>query len=460
MTFLAESIKTGIGQGRRPRFPWRRALEFVPRLMVMFAVVSYAATRFRTRGIPEAAVYFRTWLVPRSVSGETVVDDFFRQLPADLEPTENVVVGFTAVDVGLMNLFARRRRTETQIMAYGLLSVREVIGLFWDYLSTGLVQIHQQCDLQGVDIRAYVNRSLLLDYLEFRSFEAYAEKHKCLKLIAHGVRAFVYVFENQSWEKACCATLRGHGIKLIGYQSSGFSPAELSFFPNEQDARSDPMPDIVLTVGDRFSRYLLDHGHYRIPVRSFAALRFAYEHDGVAYTTLGPNPSILGRILYALPVQVEQYEAVIKDLVNVFGGSAIAVDVKVHPLYGPAAIGRGSPLPKNIRIVYDVDIDVLRDTYDCVLFNDNSFGIEALLRGVKCHQYSRDGSRADERLLGFDLWPTTYSFADLRRLRDELVSGSYDKTFDRLAVSRYVNSMYRPYAVDALREFQDLLKNA
>ena len=59
----------------------------------------------------------------------------------------------------------------------------------------------------------------------------------------------------------------------------------------------------------------------------------------------------------------------------------------------------GSPLPENFNIVSDVDMDILRDTYDCILFNDNSFGIESLLKGVKSYQYSRDGSFSDDRFM-------------------------------------------------------------
>lgn len=458
VTFLAESIKAGIGQGRgTPRFPWRRVVEFVPRLIVMFARVSYAAIRFRTRRLPEGTVYFRTWLVPSSFSRETLADDYFRQLPEDIARTDDVVVGFTAIDIGLMHQFARSRKNQRHILGYGLLSLIDVITLFWDYVSTGLVQVRHRLDLKGVDVSGYVNRSLLLDYLELRSFEAYAEKHKCRKLIGHRIRAFVYTFENQSWEKVCCATLRGHDIKLIGYQSSGLSPLHLNFFPNEQDSRSDPMPDIVLTVGDLFRRYLLDHGRYRIPVRAFAALRFPYPHNGRVYTTLEPHRAILGRILYALPINLQQYRSILNDLLEAFGDSDIAVDVKFHPVYRPGDITGMPQLPGTFRIVTEVAMDTLRDTYDCVLFNDNSFGIEALFQGVKCHQYSRNGNHADDRLIYFDLWKARYSFVDLCRLKEELAARSYDKSFDWDAVSRYVNGMYRPYAGDSLGEFQALL---
>ncbi len=458
VTSLYQSIKDGVAHGhKRPTFPWRRLVEFVPRLILMFAKVSYASLRFRVRSIPENAVYFRTWLVPRSLSGKELTDDYFRQLPNDLEVQEIVVVGFTSLDFGLLNQFGRKRNAENQIISYGLLSMFDVVRLFLDYIFTALIQTKKKYHMDGADVTVFINRSLLLDYLGLRSFEAYAEKYKCQKLIERKIKAFVYVFENQSLEKACCATFRGHNICLIGYQSSGFSPIFLNFFPTEQDSLRHPMPDILLTVGEHFRRYLLEHGHYRISVETFAALRFSYVHDGSRYTVLSPNPSIVGRILYAFPVHIKQYPGIMSDLIEVFRDSGICVDLKLHPLYRLKDIKGIKKLPDNFTVVNEVNMDSLRDTYDCVLFNDNSFGIEALLKGVRSYQYSGDGNFEDDRFMYFDLWQVNYLLDDIYRLKDGIQSRSYEKAFDVEAVSEYVNSMYRPYTTDSLHRFREIL---
>jgi hypothetical protein len=460
VTNLYQSINEGIAISQlRPSFPWRRFIEFLPRVLLKFAQIVYASVRFRVHSIPEGAVVFRTWLVPRGLAGSALFDDYFRQLPEDLAVHEKVVVSFTPTDMGLLNHFGRVRRDDCQIVSYGLLSLLDVLKLFWDYVSTALLKTQQKYILDGSDVTAYINQSFLLDYLGLRSFEAYAEKYKCQKLIQHNIKAFVYVFENQSWEKACCATLRGHGIRLIGYQSSGFSPIFLNFFPTEGDARQHPMPDILLTVGDYFRKYLLEHGHYSIPVELFAALRFSYPTEGNRYAVLPPNLQILGRILYAFPVHIEQYADTINDLIHVFRDSGIAVELKLHPLYRLNDVKGLTTLPDNFRIVTDVAMDSLRDTYDCVLFNDNSFGIEALLKGVKSYQYSRDGSFADDRFMYFKLWQVNYQLADLHRLKNSIQSCSYDKEFDLETVTDYVNGMYRPYTRDAFDRFRELLNS-
>ncbi len=449
VTFLYQSIKKGVLLKRRPIFPWRRLVEFVPRLILMFIRVSYASLRFRVRNIPESSVYFRTGLVPRSVSGERLVDDYFRQLPADLSSTEKVVVGFTSIDIGLLKQFARVRKDNTHIVSYGLLSPLDIVLLFIDYILNALIQVKEKYYLDDVEVTEYINKSLLLDYLGLRSFEAFTEKYKCRKLISHKIKAFIYVFENQSWEKACCTTLRESDIRLIGYQSSGFSPVFLNFFPTEQDAYRHPMPDVVLTVGDYFRRYLLEHGHYRIPVETFAALRFSYANDGSKYMVSPPNPDIIGRILYAFPVHIEQYPSIIRDLIEVFRNTQISIDLKLHPLYRLNDIKGIHMLPDNFRVITDVNMDSLRDTYDCVLFNDNSFGIEALLKGVKSYQYSHAGEFSDDRFIYFTLWNVNYAFENLSVLRELILSKCYEKSFDRNAVATYVNAMYKPYRNNA-----------
>ena len=427
--------------------------------MLMFALMVYTSLRFRVRKIPENAVIFSTWLVPRSLAGHSLADDYFRQLPEDLTAHENVVVSFTSNAFGLLKKYGRVPHTKNQIISYGLLSLVDVVKLFFNYTFTALIQVKKRYCLDGVDVTDYINRSLFLDYLGLRSFEAYAQKYKCEKLIHHKIKAFVYVFENQSLEKACCAILKRHNIRLIGYQSSGFSPIFLNFFPTEDDARQQPMPDILLTVGDHFHRYLSENGHYLIPVESFAALRFCYPCNGSRYVVLSPNPNIIGRILYAFPVHISLYEEIINDLIHVFKGSGIEVDLKLHPLYELNDMKALPVLPESFRLMDKVDMDYLQNTYDCVLFNDNSFGIEALMKGVRSYQYSRDGCFADDRFMYFDLWKVNYQLDDIYRLKDAIQAQSYEKYFDVEAVSDYINAMYRPYTPDSLTRFREIVSS-
>jgi hypothetical protein len=461
VTALYSSIAESVGdKNRRPGIPWKRLFQFIPRILLMFSRITYGAITNRVKHIPDNAVVFRSWLVPRSFSGTDLVDDYFRQLPVELSNSENVFVTFSSVNVGLIRRFAGSKKPSNFVYAYGLLGLLDIFALFFDYLVTGLVQARKTYFLNGEDVTDFINHSLLLDYLELRSLEAYSEKYKCKKLAGHRIKAFVYVFENQSWEKICCEYLRRHDIKLIGYQSSGFSPLFLNFYPTEKDAKQQPMPDILLTVGDHFRRYLKENGHFEVPIETFAAMRFSYPSRDGNYIVCAPHKEILGRVLYAFAVHISQYPGIIKDLIEVFGDSDIQVDLKVHPIYRQEDLNRLPGLPGNFKVVTEVLIESLNETYDCVLFNDNSFGIEAILKGVKSFQYSRDGSFVDNRYMYFGLWKVNFQLPDIFDLKDSLQSGNFDKSFDVENVSRYINKMYKPYTANEFDYFRCLLNAA
>jgi hypothetical protein len=124
VTSAYESIKEGTSRGlKKPGFPWRRIWEFVPRLTWLFLRVTFASLPFRVRSIPEGAVYFRTWLVPRCFSGTDIVDDYFRQLPVDLRAKEEIITGFSTLGFGLLNKYAQTHKDNTQIISWGLLGL-------------------------------------------------------------------------------------------------------------------------------------------------------------------------------------------------------------------------------------------------------------------------------------------------------------------------------------------------
>ena len=140
-----------------------------------------------------------------------------------------------------------------------------------------------------------------------------------------------------------------------------------------------------------------------------------------------------------------------------FHNSGILVELKLHPLYQLSDIKGISVLPDNFSIVADVRMETLRERYDCVLFNDNSFGIEALMKGVKSYQFSSDGSFTDDRFMYFNLWKVDYQLNDLHNLKNAILSKSYNKAFDVEAVADYVNRMYHPYSPESTDQFFRIL---
>jgi hypothetical protein len=425
--------------------PWRAYLEFVPRLILMFIRMVYVSNLCRVKEIPENCIYFHTWLVPKSVSGDIVRDDYFGDFPKDLADNQSVVISFHSLDIALVKEFKKKNTKSNYIIFIGLLGFVDIIKMMLDFIITAHLKLNGRYELNAKDITDEINKSLLLDYLHLRSFGAYQEKYICKKILTYKLKAFIYVFENQSLEKACCATLKSRGVKVVGYQSSGFSPLFLNLFPTVLDSLHHPMPDEIWTVGDYFTRFLVENGRYAIPVKTFSALRFPYDNNGLQYVISQPSSKILKKLLYAFSVHSIQYASIIKDLTDVFADSEISVDLKFHPLYDLKKEIQNFSLPRNFRIVKKVDMSKLKDSYDAVLFNDNSFGLEALFHGIKSYQYNKVGEFIDERFFYFDLWDTHLDFEGLIKIKQSILCNMFSKYYNVEDVGDYLNAMYRPY---------------
>jgi hypothetical protein len=433
-------------------------IKFIPRLTYMFFRLIFISAFNKPQTLSKNSIIFKTWLVPRSFINGNIVDDYFRKLILELETNFNVIVSFTSYDIELVKKFKINNTKQNYIQSYGLLSFFDILKLFTEYIFKGHLDIKLRYYLNKVDVTNKIKLSLLLDYLELRSFDAYAEKYKTEILIKTEPKAFIYIYENQSWEKVVCSILNKNNIYTIGYQSSGFSPVFLNFFPTLKDSEIMPTPNIILTVGDNFTKYLNGNGNYKIPLKTFAALRFDYIAKMGKYIVEKPNLKIHKKIIYAFSVHLHQYKPIIDDLKEVFINQDITVHLKIHPLYKVHELEKKIKLPTNFKFITNIDIDLLKDSYDFILFNDNSFGIEALLQGVKSYQYDRNGLFIDDRFMYFDLWKTNLILQDLKSLRDSLNEGNYNKSLPIDDIDTYINLMYKPYTKESLFYFQDLLK--
>ena len=251
------------------------------------------------------------------------------------------------------------------------------------------------------------------------------------------------MFENQAWENAYLSVFKDAEIKTIGYQSSGFSFRFLNFFPTNLDSKISLFPDKLLTVGDLYTKILKDYAHYPIPIQTFAALRFDYPSNNSKYLIEEPVKVIHNRILYAFAVHRYQYEKIINDLVDVFGNTDIEVYLKFHPLYNDKAIN--VKLPKNFKTIKSIQMKLLRDTYDLVLFNDSSFGVEALMEGVKSFEYEIDSIYDETRMFQFNLYINKLEKNDLILIKESILNRTIKKKFSVKKAKDYINNYYKVY---------------
>ncbi len=424
-------------------------VELAVRVCVKFLAVLVGSIRFRVHSIPRGAVYIRTWLIPRSFAGGRIVDDYFRRLVDDLRTACPLIVAFQPLS--LRDHFQGFRNASAPpcfLVPIGFLSVSDVCALFIEYVRSGRVQLSGKYELQGTAVTCVVNRSLDLDYFKLRSFQAYLERYIADKVARYEPKAFIYIFENQAWEKACLQVFRGTSTQCIGYQSSGFSDRFLNFFPSADDREQCEFPSLILTVGDLFADVLRTRGSYPVPIVTFGATRFEYPTSDGKYEVKAPRTEVFGRIIYAFAIHKYQYRRIIRDLVEAFDQSGVEVVLKFHPVFGKKY--DRMPLPANFRVWEPCSVP-LRDVYDVVLFNDNSFGFESLMQGVKAYEYICEAVYSEHRLYNFDLYDCVLDRTKLAALKDEILSGKLDKSYPVNRVSSYLNSAYRPYSPAASR---------
>ena len=216
----------------------------------------------------------------------------------------------------------------------------------------------------------------------------------------------------------------------------------LNFFPSKLDKKNALFPNLILTTGEMYTDTLNKYGHYPNEIKTFAALRFDYCVKNGSYLVEKPDLNIKNKILYAFPVHIREYVHIINDLVDIFANINIEVHLKFHPIFLKKIKIK---LPVNFKILDSTEKLKLRETYDVVLFNDNSFGIESLIMGVKSFEYHVNSIYDQTRMFEFKIYKNKLKKEDLKIMRDSLLDGTYDKKFSVVAATSYINRHYKAY---------------
>ena len=381
-------------------------LLFVPRItyhLYNLLVINY---RFKTSNLPLNHVYIRTWLVPKSFKNNKIGDDYFRNLIKDLEKDNKVVIGFSPLNYGKELIkFKNINKNKNFIIPIGLLDLKDIFKIMFDYVLSGKAKLSNEYFFNNKPVSKIINFSLSSDYFKFRSFQAYLDLEIAKKINKYKPKSLLYIFENQAWEKSYLKVFKNTKTLIIGYQSSGFSFRFLNFFPSKIDFKKGLFPDKIITVGDHYTNVLKKFGNFPIPVLTFAALRFDYPVSNNKYLIEQTVKSIHNRVLYAFAVHLYQYPIIIKNLIRILGNTKIQVVLKFHPLFDTKKIK--IDLPNNFKIWTPNTYNSLKNSFDFILFNDNSFGIESLLLGVKAFEFKFGELYPENRMLDFELYKTS-----------------------------------------------------
>jgi len=151
-----------------------------------------------------------------------------------------------------------------------------------------------------------------LSYLAFRRMARYCRGH---------VKALIYPFENQPWEKMLCLAFRDEApaVRLIGYQHAAVPSLLLGYFLGKQESRYVPLPDVIVTNGRGTFDRLKAGGFPSEMLVDGGAFRFEYLFDGKESRQLRSRTSKEEyRILVAFPTSRLSATCLLQDLLELF----------------------------------------------------------------------------------------------------------------------------------------------
>ena len=191
---------------------------------------------------------------------------------------------------------------------------------------------------------------------------------------------FIYTFENQGWEKFTILGLKKYSKSFtIGYQHSTIFPRLLNLFPSKNESNIIPLPNKIITIGNKTKELLEKYGNYpKNIINSGCALRYEY-----LFRKDLKHKSNHKKILVLLSVDVLETTNLLKFIFKSFKDQSFKITLKEHPLNPLKNILYHEHLniPLNFKLS-NKTIDYLLNDADIVIYCGTSVCIEALMIGI------------------------------------------------------------------------------
>lgn len=227
------------------------------------------------------------------------------------------------------------------------------------------------------ELRSVSANQMAMYYFAFNRF--FARVRSC---------AFVYVFENQPFEKMIClAAKNSPGVKLIGYNHSFTGWHDLGHFLGRDEKDFMPLPHRIMTLGSYILKMFHEHGRYPDGIlRNGGAWRYAYlwEENRDEKSSVHNGTSRPPAVLVVAPIEPNLSRILLLELKRAFlhSGDTISFLIKCHPLMPFSALGISMGDDPKFKIVYEA-IDKLAPLADAVIYTASTVGAEVFVKGKK-----------------------------------------------------------------------------
>ena len=371
----------------------------------------------------------------------TMREEYFGPFSADLALHENLLVVLRMIHLkdirAFIKLSGAGNNFDSCLREFFLTPLGAIKSLA--KFSAGKIKLKKKCMYKNTDITALLQKMIDINFYTLHGIDVFTEYEIAKKIFMLKPDEFYMPYENQTWEKTYQLARKenaGAGTRITGFQHTGLSYKLLQHFPAQVESALPFYPDRILTVGKIYQRLLKEKAHFPCEIVEGAALRHSKYMAGGAINVKMPHKSLQGRIAYAFSYDTSKYAKIINLLINVFGDGKLTLYLKMHPDYNENEVLRSLSiqLPRNFVLAQKMPWNTVFDSVDCVLYDDNSIGMEGMING-DCG-----------RMFYFSGGNTSVSAEDLKKLKNDLENATFDPSYDVNRIREYIDLYYTPYS--------------
>lgn len=219
----------------------------------------------------------RSWFYPRSIQ-PVYRDSFFGILPDYLiKQNKNLLIV-----AGIWEDYDATTKKIAENEGYFIIpheffiKYADPIRVVFDICSNK-IRIREKIVFAGIDISGILKAALDMEFNEKQILDSYVHCYYMKRLLGTiKVHTFTTTYENYPWEKMCFFSIKKYSPKtrIIGYQHSRLSPADLTMYLSEYEKNIIPIPDKINTTGIITKNFLEEYGNYdKTMVKECCALR-------------------------------------------------------------------------------------------------------------------------------------------------------------------------------------------
>lgn len=383
-------------------------------------------------------------------------EEYFGPFAVDLAKHENVLVLYKLLhskDFSLFKKLSQDQHDFDSCLIEAFLTLSLLLRIFLRY-SFSRIKLKGKCYYSNNDITSMLQKTIDTEFYDLQGINVFVEREIARNVLRLKPERIYLPYENQAWEKVYPFVKNEIGAadtRIIGFQHSGLSYKLIQHFPAAIEKNLPLFPDKLLTVGKIYHRLLKENAFYPCEIVEGAALRHSkYVTDG-SFNLKKPHMEVQGRIAYAFSYDTSKYRKIISVLSDIFKNTGICVYLKIHPDYDENHIVRKLKLdlPENFVLAQKTPWTTIYDNSDCIIYDDNSIGIEGMINGVRTYMLDvGEPIYYCDRMHYFSEWQTSIGLEELEGLKNRIVNKIFTPWYDTEKIKDYLNLYYNAYSKD------------